>query len=62
MHGDDLSAQWRTGNFDFFIFNIESRYVSRLVTKVFLGHFGSVEDIFNGFGVPKMIFETIWSL
>ena len=46
----------------FFIFNIESRYVSRLVTKAFLGHFRSVEDNFNGFGVPKMIFETIWSL
>ena len=37
----------------FFIFNIESRYVSRVVTKVFLGHFGSVEDIFDDFGVPK---------
>ena len=53
---------WRTGNVDFFIFNIESRYVSGMVTKVFLGNFGCVEDIFNDFEVPNMIFVTVWSL
>ena len=56
------SSPWRTGNADCFIFQIESRYVSRIVTKVFLGNFGCVEDIFNDFGVPNMIFMTFWSL
>ena len=52
-------ADWKCG---FFIFNIESRYVSGMVTKVFLGNFGCVEDIFNDFEVPNMIFVTVWSL
>ena len=44
---------------DFFIFKIESRYVSRMVTKVFLGNFGCVEDIFYDFEAPNMIFVTV---
>mgnify|MGYP004398861479 CR=1 FL=1 len=35
--------------------------MSRIVTKVFLGHFGYVKDVFNDFGVSKLIFVTIWS-
>ena len=35
--------------------------VSRIVTKVFLGHFGYVKDIFNNFRAPKVIFVKIWS-
>ena len=41
------SSRWRTGNVDFFTFKIASRYVSRMVTKVFLGHFGFIQEIFN---------------
>ena len=33
--------------------------MSRIVTKVFLGHFGNIKDVFNDFGVPKVIFVTI---
>ena len=35
--------------------------MSRIVIKVFLGHFGYVKDIFNDFRVPKVIFVTIRS-
>ena len=35
--------------------------MSRIVAKVFLGHFGYVKDVFNDFGVSKLIFVTIWS-
>ena len=61
MRGGGLSPRWRTGNVDFFTSKIELRYVSRIVTKVFLGDFGYVKDVFNDFGVPKVIFVTIWS-
>ena len=36
--------------------------MSRILTKVFLGHFGCVKDIFdNNFRAPKVIFVKIWS-
>ena len=38
-----------------------SRDMSRIVTKLFLGHFGCVKDIFNNFRAPKVIFVKIWS-
>ena len=47
---------------DFFTLKIASSYVSRMVTKVFLGHFEFIEDIFNDFGVPNMIFVAILRL
>ena len=61
------SPRWRTESAvadwkcRFFTSKIELRYVSRIVTKVFLGHFGYVKDVFNDFGVSKLVFVTIWS-
>ena len=37
---------WRTGNVDIFAFKIESKYVSRSVTKVFVGYLYVLNTIF----------------
>ena len=36
-------------------------YGFRIVTRMFLGHFGDVESIFDGFSVSKRQYFTFWA-